>query len=233
MTGTKALPANPESAIQLTVVDIGEEPPQKLRPSPTSRRWRSRPTRSRRPPAKRNRCRRSPATASNARLDPTDPNRLCWPTARQRTAPREPPELLSSPPLETPSPPKPAPAPPSLIAKQVAEPRAAEPQRLPVAELSCANAARTDRPAAEPPAETDELQRLIDMALPLPSAAALADSLDRVEAADEALGETKESPATEAPAVSAMPMSVNGWTLASSTGGAAWEQPPHSPAANR
>jgi len=222
------LPAcGPESVIHLTVVDVSEEPQQATPSQPDEPPLEEPPD----PIAKA-----APENETGIQDVPQPPRMpdvtppMAGPPALadaplQNATSSEPPELLPSPPIETPSPAALAPPSPSPPAALLAKLAAPEPERLPVTELTPAPTLRvTDQPSATPPAETDELQRLIDMPLPLPAANALADSQDRVEAADNALGEAKVSPAEETPPTSAPRASADGWSLASSNGEAAWER---------
>lgn len=215
----------PESVIHLTVVDTGEDPPQST-PSPPDKPLEERPD---------SIAEAAPQNETGAeevpqppRMPDVTPPRIEPPAladaAAGDAASSEPPELLPAEPLDTPSPAAP-PLPPQMpAAEQLAPPALPEPQRLRVADVTPVPSIRmTDQPTAKPAAEDDQLQRLIDMALPLPSATAVADSQDRLQAADKIPAENKEGPALPAPGVSAAPPASEGGTLASASGGATWE----------
>lgn len=219
-------PRDPESVIHLTVVDIGEEPQPKT------------PAASEQPPPEPPPDRIAETIPQNEtgaeevpeppRLPTLIPQMLEPPALAEAAAaaakPAEPPDLLPREPVPTPSPAPPVPATPAPLAGLLAKPAAAEPQRLPVAEITPVATLRvTDQPTAESPADSDELQRLIEMALPLTTPTALAGPQDRLQTAGESPGERQESSAADAPDVAPPPASGDGWTMTSVPGGAAWE----------
>jgi len=124
-----------------------------------------------------------PTPAASAEAVPSPPDLLATPTPP--AAPVDPPELLSS---QTPDAPEPTDSPADV--PEPLPPPVAEPQRLPLAAAAPPPTFRISAQAAQRlAAESEDLQRLIDMALPLPSAAALADTRDQPQAADNTLGE--------------------------------------------
>ncbi len=227
------LPARgPQSVIHLTVVDAGEELPQTTPEPPDTppREDSPEPIAPVAPPEE--------IDVQDVPQPPRMPD-LATPMAEppaladspiRDVGSEPPPELLPAPPSETPPPAALEPPAPSPLAEQLAQPPTPEPERLIVAEVPPALRV-TDRPTESPAAQTDELQRLIDMPLPLPPASALADSQDHVKAADDTPGETREAPAAETPASAAPRVSADGWSLASSNGKPAWEQAPAQPLA--
>ena len=138
--------------------------------------------------------------------------------ASAETAPPvEAPELLPSPPLDVPSPAEPG----------LSQPPAPEPQRVPPAEMAPTPTFRiSDQAAKRLAAENDDLQRLIDLALPLPSAAALADTQDRTDAAENTAADAEAALAAAPLAASEArlpvpPAGAAAWQLASSAATAA------------
>jgi len=222
----------PESIIHLTVVDAGAEPQQAVpsQPDKPPLEEPAEPIAEAKPQSETG----SDQVPQPPRMPDLTPQTIAPPplaaAAVTDAAPSEPPHLLPGDPLDTPLPAAPALSPSSPIAEQLAKPALPEPQRLSVAELTPAPTIRvTDQPAGKLAAEQDELQRLIDMALPLPSPTALTGSQDRLQAADAALDEIKESSTADAPVVSATPSSVDRGTLASSSGEATWKLAPPQP----
>jgi hypothetical protein len=108
--------------------------------------------------------------------------------------PAVPPELLPSPPLDVPAPAELGQSPP--VPEPLPPPSIPEPQRLPLAESPPTPTFRiSDQASKRLAAQNDDLQRLIDMALPLPSADALADTQDRTDAAENTADDEAAAPA--------------------------------------
>jgi len=156
-----------------------------------------------------------PETTPSPEL-PVPPPELALPTA--------PPELLPSPLAE---------ASPSMERKMSQPPADAvqptppmtEPPRLPLAELQPAPTFRiSDQRSRNAAAPNDDLQRLIDLALPLPSATALAGVRDRTAPADnrpdEAVGREGAAP----------PPAEESWRRASASAAIAWQHASAQPA---
>lgn len=140
----------------------------------------------------------------------------------EAASPAAPPELLPSPPLDMPSPAELALSPPPAP-EPLPQPSAPAPQRLPLAESVPAPTFRiSDQASKRLAAQNDDLQRLIDMALPLPSASALADTRDRTGAAENTPGEAAEAAPTHPPAAAPL-ASGDGWLLVPPGGAAAWQ----------
>jgi hypothetical protein len=146
--------------------------------------------------------------------------------------PAVPPELLPSPPLDVPAPAELAVSPPP-VPEPLPPPSAPEPQRLPLAESPPTPTFRiSDQSSKRLAAQNDDLQRLIDMALPLPSADALADTQDRTDAAENTAGDEAAAPAA-APLgakegwLPVPPADAAAWQLASSAATAPARELPH------
>lgn len=140
------------------------------------------------------------------------PNETVSPEALAAAAPR----LLDSPRPESPVEADSSPSQPPVDAMPPATPLD-EPPRLPIAESQPTPTFRISQQRASNAAAGDDLQRLIDLALPLPTATALADVHDQTAAAGNQPEDAAASDMAEPPAA------VDRWRQASASPAASWQ----------
>ncbi len=229
------LPAPPrEQVIRLSMLEPSESPSEAVPENPDTVPESSPPVPEPIPePAERvaDEVPPSPSLADPILAEPMPPELLAAPA--ESTPSEAPPELLASPTPDAASPAVASALP--EIPELLPQPAVAEPQRLPPAESAATPTFRIPAQAAQRlTAESEDLQRLIDLVLPSPSADALADSSDQTTAAENTSGEP--APASPAPAVepsladsehwTQVPPAAAAWQLASSAGGPALRELP-------